>query len=88
MLRERIVIKSINKTASQNQLGTGDSETFNTKVIGLKFSILDKKININIEINQAWSRLSDIVPAARRICQKITYVVLEKALNNLIENKS
>lgn len=61
---------------------TGDRSSLGAKVIGLKFHVLGKIIEHDLKITKARSRLSDIVPLARKICQNITDAALENSHKN------
>ncbi len=74
-----IVVKEIRKTAGNNQMRIGGDNNSYRNFVSFNFSILDKKIELDVELSKAQSRLSDIVPTARIICQKIIDTVIENA---------
>lgn len=57
---------------------SGASRTSNKakKVIGLKLDILGETLNLRIGVGKEQAKLSDIVPPARALCDRITEIVL------------
>jgi Fe-S-cluster containining protein len=52
------------------------------KTVDLELDIFDEKIRFRINVMQARANLADIVPLARTICSKITFVLLKNIHKN------
>ena len=59
---------------------SGASGTYNSgkKVIGLELDILGEKLNFHIGVGEERAKLTDIVPPARILCDRITEIVLRR----------
>ncbi|MHC4595185.1 MAG: YkgJ family cysteine cluster protein [Planctomycetota bacterium] len=64
-------------TVGPGTIGTGDTYNCGTDVIILEFDVLGKEVNFPIGVGKGQARLADIVPLARKLCAKITDVVIE-----------
>lgn len=62
--------------------GASGSSNSSNKVIGLELNILGETLNFHIGVGKGWAKLSDIVPLARTLCNRISEVVVRRAHND------
>jgi Fe-S-cluster containining protein len=68
--------------AGGSESGARGNYNNGTEVIGLELDILGETLNFHISVGKGRTKLADIVPLARTLCDKITEVVVHRTLSD------
>jgi len=76
------VAKCVLKMAGGSDSGASGRYTSVKKVISFELVIFDEILNFHIEVGKERAKLSDIVPLARTLCNRITEVVVRRTISD------